>query len=140
MTLACGVLQRLDYGSTECQALVLVPTRDLAQETEKVIGALGQWLGVKAHACLGGTSIREEKQISSSSNQVIVATPGRTLDMLRRRALCPDNIRMFVLDEADEILAGGLKNQVGFASSYQLSCIVITMVAKLPSYCLFYLI
>ncbi|VAI57272.1 unnamed protein product [Triticum turgidum subsp. durum] len=112
VTLACGVLQRLDYGSTECQALVLVPTRDLAQETEKVIGALGQWLGVKAHACLGGTSIREEKQISSSSNQVIVATPGRALNMLTRRALCPDNIRMFVLDEADEILAGGLKNQI----------------------------
>ncbi|XP_037450846.1 uncharacterized protein LOC119321119 [Triticum dicoccoides] len=64
VTLACGVLQRLDYGSTECQALVLVPTRDLAQETEKVIGALGQWLGVKAHACLGGTSIREENEES----------------------------------------------------------------------------
>ncbi|KAM3241302.1 hypothetical protein ACQJBY_054361 [Aegilops geniculata] len=112
VTLACGVLQRLDYESTECQALVLVPTRDLAQETEKVIGALGQWLGVKAHACLGGTSIREDKQISSSSNQVIVATPGRALDMLRRRALCPDNIRMFVLDEADETLAGGLKYKI----------------------------
>ncbi|KAF7089536.1 hypothetical protein CFC21_092490 [Triticum aestivum] len=112
VTLACGVLQRLDYGSTECQALVLVPTRDLAQETEKVIGALGQWLGVKAHACLGGTSVREHKQILSSSTQVIVATPSRALDMLRTRALCPDNVRMFVLDEADEILAGGLKNQI----------------------------
>ncbi|VAI45591.1 unnamed protein product [Triticum turgidum subsp. durum] len=112
VTLACGVLQRLDYGSTECQALVLVPTRDLAQETEKVIGALGQWLGVKAHACLGGTSVREHKQILSSSTQVIVATPSRALDMLRTRVLCPDNVRMFVLDEADEILAGGLKNQI----------------------------
>ncbi|VAI57283.1 unnamed protein product [Triticum turgidum subsp. durum] len=112
VTLACGVLQRLDYGSMECQALVLVPTRDLAQETEKVIGALGQWLSVKAHACLGGTSVREHKQILSSSTQVIVATPSRALDMLRTRALCPDNVRMLVLDEADEILAGGLKNQI----------------------------
>ncbi|XP_047079349.1 ATP-dependent RNA helicase DRS1-like [Lolium rigidum] len=112
VTLACGVLQRLDYGSAECQALVLVPTRDLAQETEKVIGALGQWLGVKAHACFGGTSVRGDNQFLSSSVQVIVATPGRVLDMLRRRALCPDNIRMFVLDEADEILTGGLKDQI----------------------------
>jgi translation initiation factor 4A len=126
VTLACGVLQRLDYGSAECQALVLVPTRDLAQETEKVIGSLGQWLGVKALACFGGTSVRGDKQFLSSSVQVIVATPGRVLDMLRRQALCPDNIRMFVLDEADEILTGGLKDQVGFPSSYQLSCIVIT--------------
>uniref|UniRef100_A0ACD5ZMQ7 Uncharacterized protein n=1 Tax=Avena sativa TaxID=4498 RepID=A0ACD5ZMQ7_AVESA len=112
VTLACGVLQRLDYRSTECQALVLVPTRDLAQETEKVIGALGQWLGVKAHACFGGTSVREDKQILSSSVQVMVATPGRVLDMLRRQALCPDNIRMFILDEADEMLTGSLKDQI----------------------------
>jgi hypothetical protein len=125
-TLACGVLQRLDYGSSECQALVVVPTHDLAQETKKVIGALGQWLGVKAHACLGGTSVRDDKKILPSSIQVIVSTPGRVLDMLRRRALCPDNIRMFVLDEADEMLKGGLKDQVGFGSSCQLSCIVIT--------------
>lgn len=142
VTLACGVLQRLDYRSTECQALVLVPTRDMAQETEKVIEALGQWLGVKGHACFGGTSIHEDQQILSNSTQVIVATPGRALDMLRRRALCPDNIRIFVLDEADEILAGGLKDQVGFTSSYQLSCVVITMVAKLSlsESFLFYLI
>ncbi|KAL6604613.1 hypothetical protein ACP70R_043040 [Stipagrostis hirtigluma subsp. patula] len=51
VTLSCGVLQRLDYESTECQALVLVPTCDLAQETKKVIEALGQFLGVKADAC-----------------------------------------------------------------------------------------
>ena len=114
VTLACGVLQQLGYGSTECQALVLVPTRHLAQETEKVIGALGQWLGVKVHACFGGTSVSEDKQILSRSVQVIVATPGRVLDILRRRAICPDNIRMFILDEADEILTGGLKDQVGF--------------------------
>lgn len=112
VTLGCGVLQRLDYGSTQCQALVLVPTRDLAQETEKVIGALGHCLGVKAHACFGGTSIREDGQILLSSVQVIVGTPGRILDMLRRRTLCPDHIRMFVLDEADEILAGGFKDQI----------------------------
>lgn len=112
VTLSCGVLQKLDYGSTECQALVLVPTRDLAQETEKVVGALGHFLGVKAHACFGGNSVREDQQILSSRVQVVVGTPGRILDMLRRRALCPDHIRMFVLDEADEILTGGFKDQI----------------------------
>ncbi|KAL5213113.1 hypothetical protein ABZP36_023960 [Zizania latifolia] len=112
VTLCCGVLQRLNYASTECQALVLVPTRDLAHETEKVIGALSRCLGVKVCAFFGGTSAREDQQILSSGVQVVVGTPGRVLDMLIRQALCPDHIRMFVLDEADEVLRGGFKDQI----------------------------
>ncbi|KAG8070275.1 hypothetical protein GUJ93_ZPchr0006g42015 [Zizania palustris] len=112
VTLCCGVLQRLNYASTECQALVLLPTRDLAQETEKVIGTLSCCLGVKVRAFFGGTSAREDQQILSSGVQVVVGTPGRVLDMLIRRELCPDHIRMFVLDEADEVLRGGFKDQI----------------------------
>ncbi|KAF0934164.1 hypothetical protein E2562_023426 [Oryza meyeriana var. granulata] len=111
VTLCCGVLQRLDYASTQCQALVLVPTRDLAQETKKVIGALGHCLGVKAHAFYGGTSVREDQQILSSGVQVAVGTPCHVLGMLQGRALCPDHIRMLVLDEADEVLRG-FKDQI----------------------------
>uniref|UniRef100_A0A0E0JXG0 RNA helicase n=1 Tax=Oryza punctata TaxID=4537 RepID=A0A0E0JXG0_ORYPU len=111
VTLCCGVLQRLDYASRECQALVLVPTRDLAHETKNVIGVLGQFLSVKAHAFCGGTSVREDQQILSSGVQVAVGTPCHVLGMLQGRALCPDHIRMFVLDEADEVLRG-FKDQI----------------------------
>lgn len=111
VTLCCGILQRLDYASTECQALVLVPTRDLAHETQNVIGVLGQFLSAKAHAFCGGTSAHEDQQILSTGVQVAVGTPCHVLGMLQGRALCPDHIRMFVLDEADEVLRG-FKDQV----------------------------
>ncbi|XP_057957825.1 eukaryotic initiation factor 4A-8-like isoform X2 [Malania oleifera] len=107
-----GILQQLDYGMFECQALVLAPTRDLVQQIEKVMRALGSYFGVQVHACVGGTSVHEDKRILSSGIHVVVGTPGRVFDMLRRRSLSSVHIRMFVLDEADELLSRGFKRQV----------------------------
>jgi translation initiation factor 4A len=106
-------LQQLDYGLVQCQALVLAPTRELAQQIEKVMRALGDYLGVKVHACVGGTSVREDQRILQDGVHVVVGTPGRVFDMLRRQSLHPDCIKMFVLDEADEMLSRGFKDQVG---------------------------
>ena len=114
-TFCSGILQQLDYGLVECQALVLAPTRELAQQIEKVMRALGDYLGVKVHACVGGTSVREDQRILASGVHVVVGTPGRVFDMLRRQSLRPDNIKMFVLDEADEMLSRGFKDQVYFS-------------------------
>ncbi|KAK7329001.1 hypothetical protein VNO77_23145 [Canavalia gladiata] len=111
-TFCSGILQQLDYTLTECQALVLAPTRELAQQIEKVMRALGDYLGVKVHACVGGTSVREDQRILSSGVHVVVGTPGRVFDMLRRQSLRPDYIKMFVLDEADEMLSRGFKDQI----------------------------
>ncbi|XP_042479667.1 probable ATP-dependent RNA helicase ddx6 [Macadamia integrifolia] len=111
-TFCSGILQQLDYGLVECQALVLAPTRELAQQIEKVMRALGDYLGVKVHACVGGTSVREDQRILSSGVHVVVGTPGRVFDMLRRQSLRPDCIKMFVLDEADEMLSRGFKDQI----------------------------
>ncbi|KAL0323741.1 UNVERIFIED_CONTAM: Eukaryotic initiation factor 4A-2 [Sesamum calycinum] len=91
---------------------VLAPTRELAQQIEKVMRALGDYLGVKVHACVGGTSVREDQRILSSGVHVVVGTPGRVFDMLRRQSLRPDYIKMFVLDEADEMLSRGFKDQI----------------------------
>lgn len=102
----------------ECQALVLAPTRELAQQIEKVMRALGDYLGVKVHACVGGTSVREDQRILSSGVHVVVGTPGRVFDMLRRQSLRPDHIKMFVLDEADEMLSRGFKDQVYFNPNF----------------------
>ncbi|GMY36337.1 eukaryotic initiation factor 4A-2-like [Fagus crenata] len=111
-TFCSGILQQLDYSVTECQALVLAPTRELAQQIEKVMRALGDYLGVKVHACVGGTSVREDQRILSNGVHVVVGTPGRVFDMLRRQSLRPDYIKMFVLDEADEMLSRGFKDQI----------------------------
>ena len=111
-TFCSGILQQLDYQLLECQALVLAPTRELAQQIEKVMRALGDYLQVKVHACVGGTSVREDQRILQSGVHVVVGTPGRVYDMLRRNALRADSIKCFVLDEADEMLSRGFKDQV----------------------------
>ncbi|CAD7696117.1 unnamed protein product, partial [Ostreobium quekettii] len=111
-TFCAGILNNLDYQLNECQALVLAPTRELAQQIEKVMRALGDYLQVRCHACVGGTSVQEDMRILQGGVHVVVGTPGRVFDMLRRRALRADCIKMFTLDEADEMLSRGFKDQI----------------------------
>ncbi|CAN1241176.1 Eukaryotic initiation factor 4A-9 [Linum perenne] len=79
---------------------------------EKVMRALGDYLGVKVHACVGGTSVREDQRILSSGVHVVVGTPGRVFDMLHIQSIRADSIKMFVLDEADDMLSRGFKDQI----------------------------
>jgi len=111
-TFCAGILQNIDYSIAECQGLVLAPTRELAQQIEKVMRALGDYLQIKCHACVGGTSVREDQRTLQGGVHIVVGTPGRVYDMLRRRALRPDTIRIFCLDEADEMLSRGFKDQI----------------------------
>ncbi|KAI3847856.1 hypothetical protein MKX03_004084 [Papaver bracteatum] len=111
-TFCSGILQQLDYKNFNCQALVLAPTRELAQQIEKVMRALGDYLGVKVHACVGGTSVREDQRVLSIGVHVVVGTPGRVFAMLQKQYLVSDGIKMFVLDEADEMLSRGFKDQI----------------------------
>jgi superfamily II DNA/RNA helicase len=67
---------------------------------------------VTCHACVGGTSVREDTRILDAGKQVVVGTPGRVYDMLRRRALRADSIRTFIIAEADELLTGSFKAQI----------------------------
>ncbi|CAL4983710.1 unnamed protein product [Urochloa decumbens] len=107
-TFCSGILQRLDYGLVECQAIVLVPTREDGQRAEKILRALGDYSGVKVHACVGGTSVRTDRRIVETGIHVIIGTPGRILDMLglsklRRQFLRPEFLKMFVVDDTDEV-------------------------------------
>ena len=112
-TIAIGILQNLDMSILQCQSLVLVPTRELAQQIFKVISALGHFMkNLKIHDCIGGTAVRDDIKILQDGVHVVVGTPGRISDMIRRRALILDSIRMFVLDEADEMFSRGFKDQI----------------------------
>lgn len=86
--------------------------------------ALGDYLQVKVHACVGGTSVREDQRILQSGVHVVVGTPGRVYDMLRRNALRADSIKCFVLDEADEMLSRGFKDQVHDSTVWNVVVIV----------------
>lgn len=69
-------------------------------------------MGVKVHACVGGTAVREDIQKLKSGIHVIVGTPGRVQDMMKKGFLKTDYLRVFVLDEADEMLSRGFKTQI----------------------------
>lgn len=111
-TFCAGILNNIDYDLTQCQALVLAPTRELAQQIDKVMNHLGEYLNIKSHACVGGTSVREDTNTLQKGVHVVVGTPGRVFDMLRRGALRAESIKMFTLDEADEMLSRGFKDQI----------------------------
>ncbi|RXM32938.1 Eukaryotic initiation factor 4A-II [Acipenser ruthenus] len=112
-TFAISILQQLEIDQKETQALVLAPTRELAQQIQKVILALGDYMGATCHACIGGTNVRNEMQkLQAEAPHIVVGTPGRVFDMLNRRYLSPKWIKMFVLDEADEMLSRGFKDQI----------------------------
>lgn len=111
-TFAIGVLQNIDTSIRDCQALILAPTRELAQQIQKVVIALGDYMSAQCHACIGGTNVREDIKRLEMGTHIVVGTPGRVFDMINRRALRTENMRMFVLDEADEMLSRGFKDQI----------------------------
>ncbi|KAF9216406.1 translation initiation factor eIF4A [Podila verticillata] len=111
-TFSISALQKLDLSNPQCQALILAPTRELAQQIQKVVIALGDFMKVTCHACIGGTNVREDMKILGDGAQVVVGTPGRVFDMINRGALKTDHMKMFILDEADEMLSRGFKDQI----------------------------
>jgi translation initiation factor 4A len=112
-TFSIAILQQIDFSdNTNCQALVLAPTRELAQQIQKVVLALGDYQKVKCHACIGGTAVRTDIETLNKGCNVVVGTPGRVFDMITRGALNCDKMKMFVLDEADEMLSRGFKDQI----------------------------
>merc|ERR1712076_260462 len=111
-TFSRSILQAIDINVRQTQALVLSPTRELAVQIQKVVLALGDIMNVQCHACIGGTNIGEDIRKLDFGVHVVSGTPGRVFDMIKRRNLETKNIKMLVLDEADEMLSKGFKDQI----------------------------
>jgi translation initiation factor 4A len=111
-TFCVAALQLLNVDEPSCQVLILAPTRELAQQIHKVMGDLGKYMKVTTHACVGGTAVREDIQMLKQGVQIVVGTPGRVNDMIERGVLRLDKLKLFVLDEADEMLSRGFKDQI----------------------------
>jgi translation initiation factor 4A len=111
-TFSIAILQQITPDNRNCQALILAPTRELAQQIQKVVIALGDYMGVTCHACIGGTNVRDDMRKLEAGVQIVVGTPGRVYDMISRRSFRTDSIKMFILDEADEMLSRGFKDQI----------------------------
>jgi len=111
-TFSIAILEKIDTSLRECQALILAPTRELAQQIQKVVMSLGDYMGAQCHACIGGTSVRGDMGKLDQGQHIVVGTPGRVFDMISRKVLRVNDIKQFVLDEADEMLSRGFKDQI----------------------------
>lgn len=95
------------------QVLVLSPTRELAEQTQRVIQSLGDFMNVRAHSCVGGKSVGEDMRVfDRGAVQIVSGTPGRVYDLIRRQSLRTKNLACLVMDEADEMLNKGFKEQI----------------------------
>lgn len=90
----------------------MAPTRELATQIQKVVFSLGDFLHIQCHACIGGTNVREDVRKLEAGTHVVVGTPGRVFDMINRKVLQTNSIKIFVLDEADEMLSRGFQEQI----------------------------
>ncbi|MEE9533777.1 MAG: DEAD/DEAH box helicase, partial [Acidimicrobiia bacterium] len=113
-TLAFGLplMERCDEQQRQVQALVLTPTRELARQVSHVLTALAREARIKVALIYGGRPFGPQERALADGAQVVVGTPGRVLDHLRRRTLRLGQLRMLVLDEADEMLDQGFAPDV----------------------------
>ena len=113
-TLAFGLplMERCDAQQRYVQALILTPTRELAKQVGEVLSDLGKGAGISVALVYGGRPFGPQEAALSRGAQVVVGTPGRVLDHLKRRTLRLERVRILILDEADEMLDQGFAPDV----------------------------
>ena len=123
-----GSLCNIDETKQCIQCIVLVPTRELAEQVYKVIKDISSYSKVTSLKVIGGTNVSMCRESLNKNPHIIIGTPGRILDMIQRRSLPTVDIKMLILDEADEILSYGFKD-----------CIhdIIQLIPKNTQICLF---
>ena len=128
-----GALCRVDAALKKTQVLVLAPTRELAQQIKTVVEAVSIYMKISVYSATGGTPMKEDIRALEKGAQFVVGTPGRIYDMMHRNVLVRDNIRILILDEADQMLEDRFKDQVvsilqmGFPSDTQVALFSATM-------------
>jgi ATP-dependent RNA helicase DeaD len=114
-TAAYGIplIQLLDINSPQTQVLILCPTRELCIQIAKDVSALSKYIkGLNVTAVYGGAPVETQAGKLRKGSQIVVGTPGRALDLIKSRKLNVSNIRWVVLDEADEMLSMGFKDEL----------------------------
>ncbi len=128
-----GSVSVIDTSIKAPQVLVICPTRELAQQTERVARAIGSYIDLKVLSATGGNQIRSDVTALKSGAQFIVGTPGRIYDLIRRGDMSIEHIKYVVLDEADQMLEDLFAEQIKaildnkFPSSTRLALFSATM-------------
>lgn len=113
-TFSIGTLNLVDPTQAVTQAIILSPTRELTKQSANVLSSIGTFVdGLRVQILVGGTSTFDDMQkLKEQPPHVVVGCPGRTYDMIKRGHLRTDNVKVMVLDEADEMLSHGFKDQM----------------------------
>lgn len=106
------LIQRVEGGKGMTQAIILTPTRELAEQIRDVARPLAEAAGVDAAAIIGGRTIENQIQKLKRDPDIIIGTPGRVLDHIARRTLDLSGCKLCVLDEVDQMLAGGFREDI----------------------------
>ena len=109
---AIGTLQLIEPEKDEIQCLVLSPTRELANQTSIVYQFLGEYLGIKVCLIIGGIRLGTSIDKLNEGPQILVGSPGRVLDLIKRKRISLSYLKTFVLDEADEMLSKGFLDTI----------------------------
>ena len=108
-----GLLQIIEMKNKYTQGLILAPTHELARQIIGVVSAMGKFEDVVCQLLIGGTSVDEDREkLEKNPPHIVVGTPGRVHDMIRRKYLKTEKITTLILDEADEMLSHGFKDQI----------------------------
>ena len=106
------ILNQLETDVQHVQAIVLAPTRELCLQISKDIESYSKFMNVKVTAVYGGSPITTQIRELGAKPQIVVGTPGRTLDLINRRKLRIEDVQFLVLDEADEMLSMGFQDEL----------------------------
>ena len=119
-TAAFGIpmIEHIDRASRDIQGIVITPTRELAVQVAEELNRIGQFKGIHALPIYGGQDFKWQLKGLKNSPQIIVGTPGRLMDHIRRKTIKLDHIKTVVLDEADEMLDMGFKDDIEKILSY----------------------
>ena len=134
-TFTIGALANVDVTNNTTQVLVLSPTKELTIQTAQVFESLGGLMeGLRVQALYGGSIVEDGGSFSNKKTpHVICGCPGRVFDMMRRERISSKKIKLVILDEADEMLSAGFKEQVYNIFQYFSSSIQVALVsATLP--------
>ena len=143
-TFVIGGISRVDTTVNEVQMVVIVPTRELADQITKVTSAIGTYMGLRVHTAVGGSPVHEDLGVLQQGRSrpphvphVLVVTPGRFFDLLHRSAVNPATVRVLVMDEADQMLDAKFLEQIecilslGWPSTMQVGLFSATMIPEL---------
>jgi len=106
------ILERIDVNKKDVQALIMVPTRELALQTSQICIEIGKHIGCKVMVTTGGTNLRDDIMRLYDPVHVIVATPGRVLDLMNKRLIQTSQCKILILDEADKLLSQDFKGML----------------------------